>query len=78
MIFYIISYQIAIYRPFQQNVTKMRYDIWYMIYVANIKLNIGLYQVIHDIYRPISGGICDTAIRYVVYMIRYSMTVVLS
>ena len=66
--FYIISYRlsIAIYGPFQQNVTKMRYDIWNMIYMAGIKLNIGLYRVIHEIYRPISGGKCGTAIRYVV------------
>ena len=78
MIFYIISCEIAIYRPFQQNVTKMRYDIWYMIYLADVRLKIGLYQVTYEIYRPISGGICDTAIRYVVYMIRYSMTIVLS
>ena len=66
MIFYIISSQITTYRPFQQNVTKMRYYIlvWYMIYMADIKVNIGLYQVIYEIYRPISGGRCDTAIRY--------------
>ena len=50
-----------------------------MIYMADIKLDIGPYQVIYDIYRPISGGIYDTAIRYVVYwyMIRCSMTIVL-
>ena len=52
MIFYIISYQIAIYRPFQQNVTKMRYDIWYFeVYDIN-----GGYQVK---CRPISGDIRD-------------------
>ena len=78
MIFYIISYHIAIYRPFQQNVTRMRYDIWCMIYMTDIKFNIGLYQVIHEIYRPIPGGICDTPIRYVEYIIRNSMTIVLS
>ena len=48
MIFYIISYQIAIYRPFQQDVAKRRYDIWYMIYTTDIKYNIGLYQVITE------------------------------
>ena len=40
----------------------MRNDIRgtkYIIYMTDIKLNIGLYQVMYEIYRPISGGICE-------------------
>lgn len=36
--------------------------------MADIKLSIGLYQVIYEMYRPVSGEICDTAIRYEVYV----------
>ena len=57
MIFYIISYHIAIYRPFQQYTSK--YDLNVICDMVYDKYD--RYQVI---YRPISGDLCDPTTRY--------------